>query len=88
MYDFSNALSYYQKALEIREKALPSNHPDIAYSYNNIGTVYLKMGDYLNALTFCDRASRIVEGSVPENHPVSVTVRQYLQYIRRKIQSF
>ena len=31
------ALAYYEKTLEIEQKTLPSNHPDLATSYNNIG---------------------------------------------------
>ncbi|CAF1656913.1 unnamed protein product [Adineta ricciae] len=37
--DYKMAIEYYEKALEIREKSLPSNHPDLATSYNNIGAV-------------------------------------------------
>ena len=35
--EYSKALSYYEKALEIEQKTLPSNHPYLAISYNNIG---------------------------------------------------
>ena len=34
------ALSFYEKALEILQKTLPPNHPDLATSYNNIAMVY------------------------------------------------
>ncbi|CAF4386216.1 unnamed protein product, partial [Rotaria sordida] len=36
MGNYSKALEFYEKSLKIREKALPSNHPDLAQSYNNI----------------------------------------------------
>ena len=35
--DYEKAIWYYEKALEIRQKTLPPNHPDLATSYNNIG---------------------------------------------------
>ncbi|CAF4775383.1 unnamed protein product, partial [Rotaria sp. Silwood2] len=37
MGDHSKALEFYDKALEIEEKALPPNHPSLATCYNNIG---------------------------------------------------
>ena len=40
MGEYSKALSYYEQALEILQKTLPANHPDLATSYNNIGLVY------------------------------------------------
>ncbi|CAF4253959.1 unnamed protein product, partial [Rotaria sordida] len=43
MGEYSKALSSYEQSLEIREIALPPNHPDLAISYNNIGLVYDNM---------------------------------------------
>ncbi len=34
------ALQYYKKCLNIEEKKLVVDHPDIATTYNNIGLVY------------------------------------------------
>ncbi|CAF5058489.1 unnamed protein product, partial [Rotaria sp. Silwood1] len=39
MGNYSKALEFYDKSLKIGEKALPPNHPDLATSYNNIGSV-------------------------------------------------
>jgi hypothetical protein len=39
MDEYSKALSSHEKALEIRQQSLPSNHPDLVLSYNNIGLV-------------------------------------------------
>ena len=41
-----NALASHERSLEIRKIALPPNHPDLATSYNNIGSVYDSMGEY------------------------------------------
>ena len=43
--DYSKALDFYQKALEIRIKILGMNHPLVADSYNNIGVVFFKLND-------------------------------------------
>jgi tetratricopeptide (TPR) repeat protein len=49
----------YTKALEIRQIALPANHPDLATSYNNTGSMYNKMGDYSKAFSYFERARDI-----------------------------
>ncbi len=38
-----NALSFHEKALQIRESILPSNHRDVAITYDNIAIVHSKM---------------------------------------------
>ena len=48
--DYERALPLYKKALEIEEKALGENHPDIATTLNNIAILYQKIGDYDRAL--------------------------------------
>lgn len=42
--EYSQALTFYEKALQIRQEILSKNHIDFAYSYNNIARVYSKMG--------------------------------------------
>ena len=63
------ALSYYDKALEILQKALPPNHPSLATSYNNIAGVYDNMGEYSKALSYYDKALEIRQKALPPNHP-------------------
>jgi tetratricopeptide (TPR) repeat protein len=48
----AEALSYYEKALEIWRKTLPANHPSLAQFYNNIGGVYYSMGKCTKALSY------------------------------------
>ncbi len=50
MGDYSTALSYYVKTLEIEQKLLPSDHFLLAITYNNIAAVYQSVGDYSTAL--------------------------------------
>ncbi|CAF3407780.1 unnamed protein product [Rotaria sp. Silwood1] len=47
----------------IADKGLPTNHPDFAISYNNIGLAYNNIGDYLKALEFYEKALIIKEKS-------------------------
>ncbi|CAF1668410.1 unnamed protein product, partial [Adineta ricciae] len=67
--DYKMAIKYYEKALEINEKTLPSNHPHLAASYSNIGGVYKNMGEYSKALSFYEKALEINEKTLPSNHP-------------------
>jgi tetratricopeptide (TPR) repeat protein len=48
---YKEALRFYGKALAIRQ-SFPPNHPDLAFSYNNIDLVYEYMGDYSKARSF------------------------------------
>ncbi|CAF4181824.1 unnamed protein product, partial [Rotaria sordida] len=69
MGDYSQALSYYEKSLDIKKKTLPPNHPDLAPSYLNIGTVYDNMGEYSKALSSYERSLEIQKIALPPNHP-------------------
>jgi tetratricopeptide (TPR) repeat protein len=66
---YPKALSSYEEAFTIREKILPSNHPDLAESYNSIGSVYENMGMHSKALSFCQQAVELGQRSLPPNHP-------------------
>ncbi|CAF3265936.1 unnamed protein product [Rotaria sp. Silwood2] len=62
------ALSFYEKALEISRKILPDDHPTLAHIYSNIGIAYNNMGDYSKTFEFYDKARQIYEKSPPPNH--------------------
>jgi tetratricopeptide (TPR) repeat protein len=66
--EYKEAIQFYEKALEIRQKSLPPNHPDLAQSYNNIGLVYQNMKEYSKALSFHEKALKIRQQSLPPNH--------------------
>jgi len=42
-------LEIYLKSIEIEKKTIGENNPEIAITYNKIGSVYDKQGDYNNA---------------------------------------
>jgi tetratricopeptide (TPR) repeat protein len=85
MGEYSKALSYYEKALEIRQKTLPANHPDFAQSYNNIGSVFDSMGEYSKALSYFERALDILQRSQPPNHPNIKTVKKSIEIVKKKL---
>ncbi|CAF1458504.1 unnamed protein product, partial [Adineta steineri] len=47
---YDQAICFYEKSLEIKQKILPENDASLATCYNNIGGVYKNMGDYSKAL--------------------------------------
>ncbi len=67
--DNDKALEYYFKILEIRKETLPPNHPDIARSYNNIGSIYSNKGDNDKALEYYSKSLEISKETLPPNHP-------------------
>mgnify|MGYP002384482041 CR=1 FL=1 len=67
--EYSKALEYYEKSLEISKKTLPANHPNLATSYNNIGSVYCSMGEYSKALEYYEKSLEIRKKTLPTNHP-------------------
>ncbi|CAF1246083.1 unnamed protein product [Adineta ricciae] len=67
--EYRTALTFYDKSLEIRERVLSSNDPDLACSYSSIGIVYYHMGDYSEALSSHEKALEIRQIVLPPNHP-------------------
>ncbi|CAF1555322.1 unnamed protein product, partial [Adineta steineri] len=62
----------------------PPNHPDLAKSYNNIGTIYEDMNNYSKARTFYKHAIQIGQQSLPSNHPDLQQWRTNLEYVKNK----
>ena len=44
MGDYEKALPLYQRALDIREKVLGPQHPDVATTLNNLAGLYYQYG--------------------------------------------
>ncbi|CAF1122179.1 unnamed protein product [Adineta steineri] len=65
---YQEAVVYYEKSINIKEKILPSNHLSLATSYNNIGQTFYHMADYSKALLFFEKALEIRLQALPENH--------------------
>lgn len=56
---YNEALSFFEKALEISLKIFSEEHPDIATIYNNMGLVYDSLGDYTKALEVHNKSLKI-----------------------------
>ncbi|MCP4420068.1 MAG: tetratricopeptide repeat protein [Chloroflexi bacterium] len=66
---YAAAQPYYQRALNIREKILGSDHPDTAQSLNNMGLLLQAMGYLATARPYFQRAIDITEKVFGFDHP-------------------
>ena len=71
--EYRKAMEFMLKALAIRKKFLPEDHPDLATAYNNVGLTYSQLGDHHSALGFGLKALAIWEKVLPKNHPELAT---------------
>ncbi len=83
--DNQKALSSHEKTLEIRQQSLPSNHSDLACSYEHISNVYYTMGEYSKALSFCQRAVDIGQQSLTSNHPHLRWYKNNFERVKQKL---
>ena len=67
--DNEKRLEYNLKALGIREKKLPPDHPNLALSYNNVASTYYALGEHERALEYNLKALWIREKKLPSDHP-------------------
>jgi serine/threonine protein kinase/tetratricopeptide (TPR) repeat protein len=65
----SEALEDAQRAVAAKEKVLGPEHPDLAYSLNNVALYLDSAGQTVEAVEHLSRALRIVEGGLGVDHP-------------------
>ncbi|CAF1310155.1 unnamed protein product [Rotaria sordida] len=68
MGEYAKAIIFYEKSLKTRENTTPQNLPDLAASYNGIGSVYDSMGEYSKALSSYEQSLEIMKIALPPNH--------------------
>ncbi|MFN5971689.1 MAG: tetratricopeptide repeat protein, partial [Microcystis sp.] len=74
----------YLQALKLRKRLLGENHPNVAYSLNNLALLYYSQGRYLEAEPLFLQALAIAEQALGENHPNTVKIRESLQKMRQQ----
>jgi tetratricopeptide (TPR) repeat protein len=83
--DYKEAIQFYEKALEIPQQSLPSNHPDLAMSYGHIGYVYSCMNNHSEAFPFCRIAVDIGQRTLPSSHSHLLWYRTNLERVKKKL---
>ncbi len=66
---FEEAEPFYLQALELRQRLLGENHPDVATSLNNLALLYDSQGRYKEAEPLCLQALELRQRLLGENHP-------------------
>jgi tetratricopeptide (TPR) repeat protein len=72
----------YLQALELRQRLLGENHPDLATSLNNLALLYKSQGRYTEAEPLYLQALELRQRLLGENHPNTVSCRKSLQILR------
>ena len=67
--EYDKAESLYRRSLQIREKVLGPDHPDVATVLDNLGVLYDSLADYPKAELLLKRALEIRKGSLGSDHP-------------------
>ena len=67
--DYETAIAQYRQALEIRERELGVDHPEVARSLRSLGVVHWRQGDFDRAESYLKRALDIREAALGEDHP-------------------
>ncbi|UJR32383.1 hypothetical protein I4U23_019845 [Adineta vaga] len=62
---FKEAIDYYRQALKIKEEICPSNHSELAQSFNNIALLQTDLSNYDDALELFTKALQINEKLYP-----------------------
>lgn len=78
------ALEYYYKALEIKERQL-ADYPSLAMTYNNIAGILSTQKKYQEAAEYLDRACKILQEKVPKSDERLHIVSQNLLKVQEKL---
>jgi CHAT domain-containing protein/Tfp pilus assembly protein PilF len=72
---YAEAEPLFRRSLEMREKILGPNHPEVAQNLNNLAVLYMNQGKYAEAEPLCRRALEMREKALEPNHPdVAVSI--------------
>ncbi|CAF3954792.1 unnamed protein product [Rotaria sp. Silwood1] len=66
--DYTGAISYFQKSIEVYEKKSIMNDPHLAASYTNLGLVYANLGEYSKAISWYENGLAVRQKILPPNH--------------------
>ena len=74
-----------KRALDLWERVLPEDHPDLARAYSDMGRVYIRKGDYQRAMGYKRKALTIKKAALPADHPELEESRQQLRQVLTKL---
>ena len=65
----SQAIEYYEKALEMKKAFLGESHPSVAETLHNLGTAWSELGEKKKAIEYYEKALEILKSFLGESHP-------------------
>jgi len=71
---YNQAAEYFQKALQIRKKYYPDDHPKVGNIYDVLGKVMQVQGKYSDALAYCQKSFVAMKKHFGENHPETAQI--------------
>ena len=80
----SKELEYYQKSLQVLERLLHSKQTDLATTHDNIGQMYMNMGNYEKALISHRNAIDIEQKATLNNHSQLRLFKEHLAELVKK----
>ncbi len=83
--DQDEAIRWYRRALDVKEKVYGKDHPTTAVTLNNLGGAYQNKGKYDDALALHERALDVFGRTLGEDHPnVAATMNNLALVLVRK----
>jgi tetratricopeptide (TPR) repeat protein len=71
--EYEEAIKYYEKSLEIKLKIHGDQHPSIARTYHNLGSVWKTIGKYDQALYYYEKTLALDIKIYGDQHPSTAT---------------
>jgi tetratricopeptide (TPR) repeat protein/transcriptional regulator with XRE-family HTH domain len=78
---YTEAEQLFQYALQMRERALGPDHPDVAASLNRLALLFISQGKYIEAEPLFQRALQIWKRALGPDHPETVAALNNLALI-------
>lgn len=86
--DLLKAQELYRDALEIREKVLASDDPELNDSINNYGVALFSLGRHEEAIPFLTRAAELYQLNYGDDHPSRATALNNLSLAENALGQF
>jgi CHAT domain-containing protein len=81
---YGEAIPYAKRSLEITERALGKNHPDVAINLNDLANLHVELVDYAEADRLYKRSLEITENASGKDHPnVAMSLNNLAELYRR-----
>ena len=78
------ARSYYQRAIDIGEKTLGAEHPQVATRLRNLGALLVDMEDFAGAEAAFARARAIRADALGDHHEDTQNAAEWIQHIAER----